>query len=63
MIIMADKLKGQIKVIMEFFGKGESLSVFRKELADLSDADKLELAQGSAKALGYTQDQVSFKLT
>ena len=62
MIIMADKLKGQINIIMEFFGKGESLSTFRKELAELTEADKLELAQGSAKALDYTQDQVSFKL-
>ena len=59
---MTDKLKGQINIIMEFFGKGESLSTFRKELAELTEADKLELAQGSAKALGYTQDQVSFKL-
>jgi len=59
---MADNLKGQVNIIMEFFGKGESLSTFRKELAELTEADKLELAQGSANALGYTQDQVSFKL-
>lgn len=59
---MNDKLKGEIKCITEFFGY-TTLKEFRVELADLSDTAKLELAQGSAKALGYTKDQVAFKMT
>ena len=59
---MVNKSKGKAAVIMEFFGKGNSLSEFRTELAPLSENDKLELAQGAAKALGYTKDQVSFEL-
>lgn len=55
--------KGEIKCITEFFGyEGRPLSEFRKELKALSITDKRELAQGSAKALGYTQDQLTFPL-
>ena len=60
---LLDKPKGEIKCITDFFGyEGRPLNEFRKELKALSIADKRELAQGSAKALGYTQDQLTFPL-
>ena len=48
--------------IIKYFGKTGSLYEFQKELKALSEEEKLELAQGSAKELGYTQEQVNFPL-
>tara|TARA_R100001480_G_C4619440_1_gene166118 strand:+ start:47 stop:232 length:186 start_codon:yes stop_codon:yes gene_type:complete len=61
---MQSKLKSRIACIRDYFERkeGQTLSDVRKELVALSDAEKLELAQGAAKELGYTQEQVNFKL-
>jgi len=54
--------KSRIACIRDYFGRleGQTLSDFRKELVALSDAEKLELAQLSAKELGYTQEKLDF---
>ena len=49
--------------IIKYFGKRGSISEFQKELKELSEKEKLELAQGCAKELGYTQEQVNFPLS
>tara|TARA_Y100001951_G_C11201685_1_gene217509 strand:+ start:88 stop:273 length:186 start_codon:yes stop_codon:yes gene_type:complete len=61
---MQSKPKSRIACIRDYFERkeGQTLSDVRKELVALSDAEKLELAQGAAKELGYTQEQVNFKL-
>lgn len=58
------KTKGITTVIKEYFGyrEGQTLSDFAAEVKQLSDAEKLELAQGAARNLGLTQDQVGFSL-
>jgi hypothetical protein len=53
---------GMASAIIKYFGKTGSLYEFQKELKALSEEEKLELAQGSAKELGYTQEQVNFPL-
>lgn len=59
------KKKGTATVIKEYFGyrKGENLQGFRNELKELSDEEKLELAQGAARQLGYDQEYVDFPLS
>ncbi|MCI0532929.1 hypothetical protein L0Y49_01775 [bacterium] len=60
---MADK-KGAITVIKTYFGfrEGQTLLGFRDEVKALSEAEKLELAQGAARNLGLTRDEVDFPL-
>ena len=63
---MADRVyqyeqkRGQVGVIKEYFGM--TPGDMRKEYKDLSVDDKLELAQGSAKALGLKAREVSFPI-
>jgi hypothetical protein len=52
--------KGQLSVIREYFEMGAG--DMRKEGANLSVDEKLELAQDAAKALGLTTDEVSFPI-
>lgn len=61
---MADKKQGALIVLKSYFGfkDGQTLKEFVAELKDLSDEDKLELAQAVAEGMGLTQDEVSFKL-
>ncbi len=56
---------GKIKVIRDFFGvrEGDALKDFSQEIKSLSDADRLELAQGAALNLGLTQEAVDFPLS
>ena len=54
---------GKKSAILKYFKVStQTLEDFMKELKQLTDDDVLELAQGSAKELGYTQDQVGFPL-
>jgi hypothetical protein len=41
---------------------GQSLADFRKEYVELSDADRLELAQGCARELYLSQAEADFPL-
>ena len=52
-------------VLHNFFGKqpGQNLAGFANEVKQLSAAEKLELAQLAAKAMGLTQDKVAFQLS
>ncbi len=60
---MTKKL-GALTVIAKYFrDPSQSLKDFLLETKELSEFDKLELAQGSAKALDITQDDVDFSLT
>lgn len=52
--------KGQLRVIQEYFEM--AIGDMRDEGKKLSADEKLELAQGSAKALGLTADEVSFPI-
>lgn len=54
----------KIAVMKEYFGflPGGDLRQFADEVKALSEAEKLELAQGAARNLGYTQDQIDFQL-
>lgn len=56
---------GKVGVIRKFFGlrEGDTLTDFSKEVKALSDAEKLELAQGAALNLGMTQEAVDFPLS
>jgi len=55
----------KMAVIRDYFGirSGESLKDFAQELKALTADDKLELAQGAAHELGYTEAGVDFPLT
>lgn len=59
------KLKGQMTVLRNYFGAlpGQGLKAFSDEVKQLSDAEKLDLAQGAARNLGLTQDEVNFPLS
>lgn len=61
---MEKKAKGQLTVIREYFGvlPGQKISDFAAECKALSEAEKLELAQGAARNLGLTQADVDFPL-
>jgi len=54
---------GMASAIIKYFGKRGSISEFQKELKELSEKEKLELAQGCAKELGLTQEKVNFPLS
>jgi len=56
--------KGKLAILKEFFGprEGEGTKEFVEECQELSDLEKLELAQLAAAELGYTAEQVSFQL-
>ena len=56
--------KSKLVVIREYFGArpGEGLKEFSAELKALTAQEKIELAQGAAINLGYTQDNVDFDL-
>lgn len=58
-------LKGKAVLIAKFFGRkdGQTTQEALTEIKDLSDADRLELAQRIARQEGLTQDQVDFPLT
>jgi hypothetical protein len=58
------KGKGIVVVLKEFFGyrAGEGIHQFSEEVKQLSEAEKLEMAQAAAKQLGYIQEQVQFPL-
>lgn len=58
------KGKGALAVLKVYFGyrSGDGLKEFSAELNQLSDKEKLELAQLAAKALGLTQADVDFNL-
>jgi hypothetical protein len=54
---------GKKSAILKYFKVStQTLEDFMKELKQLTDDDVLELAQGSAKELEYTQEQVNFPL-
>ena len=56
-------LLGKKTAILKYFkDSDQKLSDFMKELKELSEEETLELAQGSAKELGSTKDQVDFPL-
>ena len=59
---MAGKLGKKSAILKYFKDRQQKLAEFTEELKQLTEADELELAQGSAKELGYTQEQVSFPL-
>jgi hypothetical protein len=56
---------GKVGAIKKFFGmrSGDKLTDFRNEINDLTEEDKLELAQGSALNLQLTQEEVDFPLS
>ena len=56
--------KSRIACIKDYLGRqdNQTLKDFRDEFVALSDAEKLFLAQGAARELGYTQEQVDFEL-
>ena len=56
--------KGKLSIIRRYFGKkdGQTLSEFASEVTELSDAEKLELAQGAALNLGLSQQEVDFPM-
>ena len=58
------KTRSKIGVIKEYFGfrKGDKASDFMTEIKALSSDERLDLAQGAARDLGLTQDQVDFEL-
>ena len=59
---MAGKL-GKKSAILKFFkDRQQKLTEFTQELKELSESEELELAQGAAKALGYTKEEVNFPL-
>jgi hypothetical protein len=55
-----EQKRGQLNVIREYFEM--PIGEMRDEGKKLSADEKLELAQGSAKALGLTADEVSFPI-
>lgn len=61
---MAEKI-GPGVVLQKFFGYhlGTGAKEFAVELRALTAEEKLELAQGAARELGLTADQVSFPLS
>jgi DNA integrity scanning protein DisA with diadenylate cyclase activity len=60
---MATGTIGKKSVILKYFkDRQQTVADFAKELKQLSDEEELELAQGAAKELGYTQDQIGFPL-
>lgn len=56
--------KGPLVVLQEFFGRkpGQDLKAFRDEVAQLSDEEKLSMAQDAAKVMGLTQEEVIFQM-
>ena len=59
---MTKKL-GAITIVAKYFrDPSQPLKEFLLETKELSESDKLELAQGAAKALDITQDNVEFSL-
>ena len=57
-------LLGKKSALLKYFRKSnQKLGDFTKELKELSKEEELELAQGVAKELGYTQEQVNFPLS
>lgn len=62
---MTGKKKGTATILKEYFGyrEGDNLKAFRDELNALSSEEKLELAIGAAKNLGYEQEYVDFSLS
>ena len=56
---MSEK-RSKVSVIKEFF-EMEPREVM-EQWKKLTDADKIELAQGAAKMLGLTSEQVDFEL-
>ncbi len=61
---MTSTKKGKLTVIRTYFGKqdGQTLSDFAKEVKQLSEAEKLELAQGAAQNLGLDQNALDFPI-
>lgn len=60
---MAVKKLGKKSAILKYFkADKQKLAEFTPELKELSEAEELELAQGAAKALGYTKEEVNFPL-
>ena len=61
---MSDKKASKISTIKKYFGyrSGEGPGDFMKEIKALTTEDRLELAQGSAAALGLKQAEVDFPL-
>ena len=52
---------GKKTAILKYFKhRNQELKDFLKELKDLSPEEELELAQGSARELGYTSEQCEF---
>ena len=56
-----DKKRSKVSVVKEFF-EMESKEIMAEWRKDLTDGDKLELAQGAAGNLGLKQDDVNFPL-
>ena len=61
---MKRKGKTTTQILREYFRTtGQKAPDFLKEMNQLSDEDKLELAQGAAKELGYSPSVLQFPLS
>lgn len=57
-------LKTRMQCLKEYFFRDnvDSMASFAVEIRALAEQEKMELASGAAKALGYTQENVDFAL-